>query len=103
MSEANFLEYVSERMKSQFDVKKVILFGSRARGDAAPDSDFDILVVAETDIPFTKRQGIALTALGSLEFPVDLLVYTQAEADEAATILGSAVYWAQKEGKVYLA
>ncbi len=103
MSEAEFLKYVRDRMKTQFDVKRVILFGSRARGEATSESDFDILVIADTDVPFVKRQGMALTALGKHEYPVDLVVYTQSEADEAADILGSAVYWAEKEGKVFLA
>ncbi|HMA22845.1 MAG TPA: nucleotidyltransferase domain-containing protein [Gemmatimonadaceae bacterium] len=29
---------------------RVILFGSRARGDAHPDSDYDLLVELETEI-----------------------------------------------------
>ena len=60
-------------------------------------------MIVDTDLPFVKRQGIALKALGVHEYPVDLLVYTQAEANEAAAILGSAVYWANREGKVFVA
>ncbi|MCS5694406.1 nucleotidyltransferase domain-containing protein [Cyanobium sp. FGCU-6] len=29
--------------------KRLLLFGSRARGDARPDSDFDVLVVGAAD------------------------------------------------------
>lgn len=31
--------------------EKIILFGSHARGEAREDSDVDLLVVAETDLP----------------------------------------------------
>lgn len=38
-----------ERLVTGLDPQSVWLFGSRARGDARPDSDFDILVVAKPD------------------------------------------------------
>ncbi len=103
MNEADYLSFIVDRMRRCFDVKKIILFGSRSKGTASIDSDFDVLVIAETNIPFIKRQGLAMVALGKHEYPVDLLVYTPMEAELAATVLGSAVYWAEKEGKVYLA
>lgn len=37
-------------LRRQFDVQAVILFGSRARGDDDPESDWDLFVVA-SDIP----------------------------------------------------
>lgn len=35
----------------RFDPLEVILFGSRARGDFGPDSDWDLLVVLDDDAP----------------------------------------------------
>ena len=77
--------------------------GRVLRGTAAVDSDYDVLVIVESNIPFIERQGVALLALGKHPYPVDLLVYTPAEAAAEAAMLGSAVYWAKKGGKVYLA
>jgi hypothetical protein len=37
-----------------FKPRRVILFGSRARGDAGPDSDIDLLVVVDDDTPAEK-------------------------------------------------
>lgn len=37
------------------EVRQVILFGSLARGDVHKTSDIDILVVAASDEPFTRR------------------------------------------------
>ena len=34
-----------------FDPVRVILFGSHARGEAGPDSDYDLLVVLDDDAP----------------------------------------------------
>ncbi|MCW5773490.1 MAG: nucleotidyltransferase domain-containing protein, partial [Rhodospirillaceae bacterium] len=43
-----------------FKPRRVILFGSHARGTARPDSDYDLLVVTEDDAPaerLTLRAG----------------------------------------------
>lgn len=37
-----------------FQPRRVILFGSAARGDAGPDSDYDLLVVLDDDTPPDK-------------------------------------------------
>lgn len=99
MSESDILLMIKEKLGSVLDIRRMILFGSRARGDATPGSDYDLLVIAESDVPFIVRQGLALLALGERDFAVDLLVYTQAEEEVESQILGSAVYWARREGR----
>ena len=37
-----------------FSPKRVIVFGSVARGDAGPDSDIDLLVIVDDDTPAEK-------------------------------------------------
>ena len=37
-----------------FRPQRVILFGSTARGEAGPDSDFDLLVIVDDDAPAEK-------------------------------------------------
>ena len=46
---SNVADYI-DRLRRQFDVQAVILFGSRARGDDDPESDWDLFVIAN-DIP----------------------------------------------------
>ena len=38
-----------------FRPQRVILFGSRARGEATRDSDIDLLVIVEDDTPAQKK------------------------------------------------
>ncbi len=98
MTDAEVLRYVRQKLEKSFEIQKLILFGSRGRNSSRPESDYDILVVAESEVPFAERQAKALLALGSRSFPVDLLVYTPSELEEAAAVPGSAVYWALREG-----
>lgn len=47
-----FLQELRRRLGPQ--LRQVILFGSRARGDAAPDSDYDCLAIVDKVSPATK-------------------------------------------------
>lgn len=49
-SESDALDAVVDRLVRAIDPSAIWLFGSRARGDARPDSDFDLLVVARPGV-----------------------------------------------------
>lgn len=36
---------------------KILLFGSHAKGTARPDSDWDLLIIEESDLPRYRRSG----------------------------------------------
>lgn len=46
-TEQKVIETFRRLLARNLSVDKIVLFGSRARGDAAPDSDMDILVVID--------------------------------------------------------
>ena len=48
-SEQEALDALVSRLVLALDPQMIWLFGSRARGDARPDSDFDLLVVAKAE------------------------------------------------------
>jgi predicted nucleotidyltransferase len=69
-------------VKNAPDVK-VILYGSRARGDARPDSDWDILVIIdkeETDMSDYERIAYPLYDLGcESDASISVNLYTKNE------------------------
>ncbi len=55
------------------------IVGSRARGNAAPESDIDVIIVAPTDRPPVERFRDYLSAVLEAGAAVDLFVYTPEE------------------------
>ncbi len=57
------------RIRRRYEVYAIILFGSRARGDWLPHSDYDLLVVADFQEPFLDRiYELSGLARGPVEF-----------------------------------
>lgn len=63
--------------------EKIIMFGSRARGDNGNLSDVDILVVMNTDKPKHSRRSEVSRLLWDFDFPIDIVVYTPDEFKKA--------------------
>lgn len=79
---------------------KIILFGSRARRQDKSNSDWDILVVADSDLPRYQRSPPLYGALRGLRRPVDVLVYTPREIEEWSRVESAFVTTAMREGTV---
>jgi predicted nucleotidyltransferase len=81
-------------------IRRVILYGSRARGAATPESDFDLLVV-EAD-PVSKREEMQrlARAVEDAGVPVHVWVMGEVEFEETKNIIGGLAYPAQKYGVV---
>jgi predicted nucleotidyltransferase len=80
--------------------RKVILFGSYARGDARPDSDLDLLVIEERADNKRAEMARLRRALSPLRIPVDVLVISEAQVSSSwADFPGSFLYDALREGK----
>ncbi len=79
---------------------KVILFGSHARGDAQAGSDLDFLVI-EPEVEGRHREMVRLRrSLRGIEAPIDVLVYTEAQASAWGRVPGTAIHDALQEGRV---
>ena len=80
--------------------KKIILFGSQARGDASEDSDIDILVIKE-DVNDVGKEMVRLSReLSRIRFYADLIVATASYYDYWKDTPGNVYYEASIEGKV---
>lgn len=78
----------------------MILFGSRARGDARVDSDVDFLVI-ETSVASKVEEGSRLRrAVPSMGVGVDVIVTTNDEADYWGQAAGHMIRHALREGRV---
>ena len=96
MNPATLIRPLVER----FDPYQVILFGSRARGDNHEDSDFDLIIVAES-LAEEKQIREEVHETASLNrISVDLLVTTPARLREQAGIPGTVYRNAIREGRV---
>lgn len=54
---AELLDKIVRRVLAAGAPVKIVLFGSRDRGDVRPDSDLDLLIIEETDLPPPKRDA----------------------------------------------
>jgi predicted nucleotidyltransferase len=70
------LAEIVRRLIAAIDPDRIILFGSRARGDASPDSDYDLLIVKDTAERTLLLAQKGYRALLGLPGPVDLIVET---------------------------
>ena len=82
------------------DAERIILFGSRARGDSTWDSDYDLLVVTETTLRPAHRGALLRMALRGFDAAFDILVVTPTEFSELRKMKSSAVFSAVREGQV---
>ncbi|GFN22710.1 nucleotidyltransferase domain-containing protein [Thermanaeromonas sp. C210] len=76
------VEQFAEALKTQgIQIDKIILFGSRARGDAREDSDIDLLVVSPdfARMPLYRRYEVLGRALARVMQPIEPLACTPEE------------------------
>ena len=89
---------------AEVDPEQIILFGSRARGDAREDSDVDLLVIESA--PFGKgrsrRREVArlYQVLSEFDISTDILVYSRDEVEHWRDSLNNIVARALREGRV---
>lgn len=79
---------------------KIVLFGSRARGDAHADSDYDLLLVEPSELPRHKRAARYRRALTGLAGAKDILVWTPEEIAEWRDVPNAFVTEAVQKGIV---
>jgi uncharacterized protein len=98
---ARFLRQVWAEIDRRYSPQHVILFGSRATGNARADSDMDLILVSPyfEGKPFTERTREFLSEIRPYEYglALDVLCYTPEEFEVMSTGIGM-VAEAVKEG-----
>ena len=94
------LQEMVRRIVEAVHPDKIILFGSHARGQAGPDSDVDLMIIAPSEAPRHRRTGPILRALRGILFPKDIVWYTQEEIDDWRGVRSHLVSRVMDEGRL---
>jgi predicted nucleotidyltransferase len=86
--------------QGQEKIRRIILYGSRARGIASPHSDFDLLVIEADPVRKWDEMRRLRQAMNDLPYPVDVWVLGEMEFEETKNVIGGLAYPAHKYGMV---
>jgi predicted nucleotidyltransferase len=95
------LAEVLRRLVQAYQPERIYLFGSVARGDAGPDSDYDLLVVVPDDAaPERRRSRLAYQALRGTGTAADVLVCTRSYFEDRRSLKASLPGTVLREGRL---
>ncbi|MGH2733508.1 MAG: nucleotidyltransferase domain-containing protein [Actinomycetota bacterium] len=98
------LAEIVRRLIEAYEPERIYLFGSCARGDAGPDSDYDLLVVVPDSAPERRRRSrLAYEVLWEMEGAADVLVCTRANFESRLHLVASLPATVVREGKLLYA
>jgi predicted nucleotidyltransferase len=89
------------RLVHELKPQQIYLFGSRARGDATEDSDYDLLVVVDERVgaPFEMEQR-SRRALRDIRQPMDVVIYTRRDFEWMLEATASLPATVKREGRL---
>jgi len=90
-----------ELEKRGIKVIKVILFGSRVKGNYREDSDWDFFVVIHKKLSFSQKWDIIdeiKIRLAKLKIPNDIILKSEEEIEESKDDVGRITYYVLEEG-----
>jgi len=95
---------IVRRVAEAYHPLQVYLFGSKARGDAGPDSDYDLLVVVSDNVPEEMRKSaLAYRNLWEVGTAADVLVCTESWFRSRLEVPSSLPATVTREGKLLYA
>ena len=95
------LEQIVRTIATELKPEKIILFGSHARGEATPDSDYDLFAILPYEGDRSELGARARGLVRSAGVPIDIIVYPrsyleQRLRDDDSLLLGNVFF----DGKV---
>ena len=99
-ADPQLIQEIVRRIVNVSQPETVILFGSRARGTARPESDIDLLVIANSTQLRYRRAAPLYGALSDIIAPMDIVVYSPEEVQEWSEVRQAFVTTAIREGQV---
>jgi predicted nucleotidyltransferase len=87
--------------RKKIKIEKIIIFGSRARGDFNKDSDWDFLVIVDKEIEIKEKHRLIIQIkrkLAKLGIPNDIIIQSMSKFDSMKSFPGNISYVANFEG-----
>lgn len=97
--DVELMDEVVRTIVGSLQPRRIALFGSHARGDAGPDSDLDLMIEMETDLPFLERSLAVDRLFRHRLWPLDAVVYTPAEVLRDANRPGTLLSMIEREAR----
>jgi predicted nucleotidyltransferase len=95
------LHEVVRRLIRAYRPERIYLFGSVARGEAGPDSDYDLMIVVPDDAPPERhRSRLAYEALWGTGTAADVIVLTASQFEGRRHVAASLPATVLREGKL---
>ncbi len=88
------------RIVEAADPQKIVLFGSAARGQMGPNSDYDLLVIKEGKFNHSRLMRKILEHLHGKEAPTDVVLVSAEDAERYRDAHCLVICPALREGKV---
>ena len=100
MDDPKLVEIV-RRLVEAYHPERIYLFGSVARGEAGPDSDYDLMVIVADDAP-PERKGsrLAYEVLWGTSTAADVLVWTRTRFQSRTHVVASLPATVLREGRL---
>lgn len=93
------VEEIVRRLVEAYQPERIYLFGSAARGEAGPNSDYDVLLVVPDDASAPRlRARRAYEVLWGIGVAVDVVVWRRSAFDEIAKVATSLPASVVREG-----
>ncbi len=98
------LALIVDRLVEAFHSEKVYLFGSHARGEAGPDSDYDLMLIMPDDAPSSLLDPCtACKVLGGTGIAADILLWRRSSFERRRHLRASLSGTIDAEGKILYA
>ena len=83
MIEKDKISEIVNKIAFGYNPDKIILFGSYASGNQNEDSDLDLFVIKDSDLPRPQKTVQVRKMLYGSMVPIDLIIYTPKEIEDS--------------------
>lgn len=98
------LAEIVRRLVEAYQPERIYLFGSKARGEEGPDSDYDLLVVVPDDAtPRQRDSKLAYETLWGVGTAADVIVWEKSRFERRKHVVCSLPATVLREGRLLYA